>query len=70
MEAVQQAWPQSFAINRPCCGLASIDEGLLVQMVQLGRLDERPAFDALLSEMIGSDVRNLLYMRVQHFYSS
>ena len=67
METVQQIWPQTFAIHRPCCSIASLDEALLVQIVQLGRIDARPAFDALLHEMIGSDKRNLLYIRVRYF---
>ncbi len=67
METVQQIWPQAFAINRPCCSIASLDEALFARMVQLGRIDARPAFDALLHEMICSDGRNLLYMRVRHF---
>jgi hypothetical protein len=67
METLQQIWPQAFAIHRPCCGVASLDEALLAQMVQLGSIDARPAFDALLQEMICSDHRNLLYMRVRNF---
>lgn len=67
METVQQIWPQVFAIHRPCCGMASLDEAILTQMVKLGRNDARPAFDALLHEMIGHDARNLLFIRVRQF---
>jgi hypothetical protein len=63
MEAVQQIWPHAFAIHRPCCGFASLDEALLVHMVQLGMAGARPEFDMLLKEMIGEDGRNLLYAR-------
>ncbi len=63
MEAVQQAWPQPFAIHRPCCCLASIDEILLAQITRLGATRNRVGFDILLKEIIGEDGRNLIYAR-------
>jgi hypothetical protein len=65
MDVVRQIWPQPFAIHRPCCPTASVDEALLSQAVQYADLDARPAFDALLSEMLGTEARDLLFARAR-----
>lgn len=68
MDVVQQIWPEPFAIHRPCCPTASIDEALLGNAVHLASQQERPAFDALLCEMIGSEARDLFYSRASDLY--
>jgi len=68
MEAVTQSWPDPFAIHRPCCPTASIDEALLAEAIQLAGLDARPAFDTLLRDMLPSEARNLLFTRARLLY--
>lgn len=68
METVQQIWPEPFAIHRPCCPTASIDEALLTRAIRYASLEARSAFDALLYEMIGIEARDLLYMRATALY--
>jgi hypothetical protein len=69
MEAVTQVWPEPFAIHRPCCPTASLDEGVLVHFVQLAALNARPQFDDLLREMLSEDARGLLFARARHLYA-
>lgn len=68
MDVVQQIWPEPFAIHRPCCPTVSIDEALLSNAVHFAHQQERPAFDALLCEMIGSEARDLFYSRACDLY--
>lgn len=68
MDVVQQIWPEPFGIHRPCCPNASLDEALLSRAVHLAAFDQRPAFDALLYEMLGSEARDLLYIRAHLLY--
>lgn len=69
MEAVTQVWPEPFAIHRPCCSTASLDEGVLVHFIQLAALDERPQFESLLRELISEDARELLFARARYLYA-
>lgn len=68
MDVVQQIWPEPFGIHRPCCPNASLDEALLSKAVHLATFDQRPTFDILLHEMLGSDARDLLYARARLLY--
>ena len=68
METVTQIWPEPFAIHRPCCPTASIDEAMLIQAVRLANLDARPEFEALLREMIPLEARDLLFARACGLY--
>lgn len=68
MNAVQQTWPDPFAVHRPCCPAASVDEMLLVAMVRLAVVGARPAFDTLLSDMLGCEARDLLFSRAASLY--
>lgn len=68
MNAVNQVWPDPFAAHRPCCPVASVDEMLLARIITLAATHERPAFDALLEEMLSSEARDLLYARAQTLY--
>ena len=68
MDTVQQVWPEPLAMHRPCCGMASVDEALLVRLVVLATSDLRPQFDELLSDMLNQDARSLLFGRAQMLY--
>jgi hypothetical protein len=68
MDVVQQIWPEPFGIHRPCCPNASLDEALLSRAVHLSVFDQRPAFDALLHEMLDCEARDLLYARARLLY--
>lgn len=68
MDVVQQVWPEPFGIHRPCCPNASLDEALLSKAVHLAIFDQRPTFDLLLHEMLGSEARDLLYARANLLY--
>lgn len=65
MDAVTQIWPEPFAIHRPCCPTASIDEALLSHMLQLACLNARPQFDTLLKEMLPGEARDLIFARAR-----
>jgi hypothetical protein len=68
METVTQIWPEPFAIHRPCCGLASVDELLLAEAIRLAACNARPQFEILLREMLSSDAREMLFSRAQCLY--
>lgn len=63
MEVVTQIWPQPFAIFRPCCGGASVDEMLLVQAIGLANVETRSQFETLLKEMLPDDALDLFFAR-------
>lgn len=65
METVTQIWPEPFAIHRPCCGFASLDELLLADAIRVAARDDRPQFEMLLREMLPGDARNIFYARAQ-----
>jgi hypothetical protein len=68
METVTQIWPEPFAIHRPCCGLASVDELLLADSIRVAACNDRPKFDALLYEMLPCEARDILFARAQCLY--
>ena len=62
LEEVAAFWPEAFAVSPLCCRRLSHDEALLAEMLRLGRLGDRPAFDRLLAEMIPADARERLFV--------
>lgn len=70
MDVVQQIWPEPFGIHRPCCPNASLDEELLCRTVHLAVFNRRPAFDALLNEMLAIEARDLLYSAARNLYGA
>lgn len=68
METVSQIWPEPFAIHRPCCGLASVDELVLAGAIRVAASGDRPQFETLLREMLSGDARHIFYMRAQGLY--
>lgn len=68
METVTQVWPEPFAIHRPCCPNASLDESILVRAVQYAAANVRPQFEELLCEMLPEDARNMIFMRARFLY--
>jgi hypothetical protein len=68
METVTQIWPEPFAIHRPCCGLASVDELLLADSIRVAAHKDRPKLDALLHEMLPCEARDILFARAQCLY--
>jgi hypothetical protein len=61
VEAIGQAWPEPFAVSRPCCGRLSPDEGMFIGMLRAAMRGNRAAFDRQTCEMIGEDGRTLIY---------
>lgn len=68
MDVIRQVWPDPFAIHRPCCATASVDETLLSTLIKLASADARPAFDFLLHEMLDIEARELLFARARLLY--
>lgn len=68
METVTQIWPEPFAIHRPCCGMASIDEALLAHAIRLAVSGQCRAFEMLLKEMLLGDARTLFFTRARALY--
>ena len=68
METVSQIWPEPFAIYRPCCGLASVDELVLAGAIRVAASGDRPQFETLLREMLSGDARHIFYGRAQGLY--
>lgn len=69
VEAIGMAWPESLTISRPCCPHTMPDEILLLSMLRQVGAGNRPAFDALICEMIDSDSRNRIYLDMANFAS-
>ena len=56
------AWPEPFCVSPPCCPRLSHDEALVLEMIRLGREGDRPAFDALLRDMLPGEARDRLFL--------
>jgi hypothetical protein len=70
METLTFIWPEPFAIHRPCCQTASLDETILIKAIQLSSINARPSFDSLLQDMLAEDARNMLFARARQLYVS
>lgn len=68
METVTQVWPEPFAIHRPCCPTASLDESVLLRAIQYAAGNARPQFEELLREMLPEDARNMVFIRARFLY--
>ena len=69
MQAIGAAWPDPVAVRRPCCTVLTPDETLFIAMVEQAAMGRRPAFDALLSDMIDADGRDCLFAATSRFVS-
>lgn len=67
VEAMGQAWPEPFAVSRPCCAGLSPDEALFTGLMRAARRGNRAAFDRLSCEMLGEDARTLIYNLMWQF---
>lgn len=68
MDVVQQIWPDPFQIHRPCCPTASVDELLLIRIINLACSDRRPEFDDLLKDMLHCEARDLFFAHANMLY--
>ena len=58
---IEQAWPEAFAVGRPCCVKLSPDEHTLAQMAQRARSGDRGGFAELLDGFIRPSRHDRLY---------
>ena len=58
---IGDAWPDSFALSRPCCARMTYDEVTLVGMLRASAADDRAGFDELLSDMLAQEPRDFFY---------
>jgi len=70
IENMGTVWPTAFSTRIPCCRSTTPDEWCFVQMLRRAAMDDRPAFDTLLSEMIDWDGRDRLFCGLQAFFDS
>jgi hypothetical protein len=68
METLTFIWPEPFAIHRPCCQTASLDETILIRALQLASINARPSFDSFFREMLAEDARSMLFARARQLY--
>ena len=62
LASVGASWPEPIAIAPLCCARLTHDEMTMVGMVLAAQYHGRPAFDALLCEMLGQDARDRLFV--------
>lgn len=67
VEAIGGAWPESVKIGRACCPHTMPDEILLLNMLRCAAQENRPAFDALICEMIAPCSRDRIYLDMSNF---
>lgn len=67
VEAIGGAWPESVMIGRACCPHTMPDEILLLSMLRYAAGGNRPAFDALICEMIDQGSRDRIYLDMVNF---
>ena len=65
LEEVGAAWPDAFAVSPPCCPRLSHDEATLADMLAFAAAGDKPGFDRLLGEMLGTDERERLFHGVR-----
>lgn len=62
VEEIGHAWPDPFCLAPPCCRQTSHDEALLAAMIGAAAGGDRPGFDRLCAEMLGTDARDRLFV--------
>ena len=67
IETIGNAWPDPFQVGRCCCPHTMPDEILLLNMVRLVADQNRPAYDALLCEMIDDSGRQRIFSDIEMF---
>lgn len=70
MEEVGAAWPDPFMVSPPCCRRLSFDEALLLDMLGEASRENRPAFFALVGEMLSLDIAERLYRSARAFLAA
>ncbi len=66
-ETVGFAWPEAFRIGCPCSSQTTPDEILFLNMVRHVATGNRPAYDALLCEMIEDSARQRIFHDIRNF---
>ncbi|MEP3696636.1 MAG: hypothetical protein ABJM99_16855 [Parasphingorhabdus sp.] len=67
VETVGFAWPEAFKIGCPCSPQTTPDEILFLNMIRYAVAGNRPAYDALLCEMIDDSARERIFHDIQNF---
>ncbi len=67
IESIGGAWPEPVKIGRTCCPHTMPDEILLLNMLRCAVQGNRPAFDALICEMIDPCGRDRIYLDMTNF---
>jgi hypothetical protein len=62
MEEIGTVWPEPFCVSPPCSPRLSHDEACFAAMIGLAGLEDRPAFDRLLSDLIPAEERERLFL--------
>lgn len=62
LSGMAHVWPDPLTVFRPCCPRLTHDEAALLAMVRHAGRHDRRAFDAAISEMIGEDARDWLFV--------
>ncbi|MCA1660882.1 MAG: hypothetical protein LC648_01445 [Novosphingobium sp.] len=60
-EQVCAAWPEAFALNRPCCVKLTPDEHTLAQMARAAAAGDRAGFSALLDGFVRTSRHDRLF---------
>lgn len=60
-EQVAAAWPEAFALHRPCCVKLTPDEHTLAQMARATATGDRAAFSALLDGFVRTSRHDRLF---------
>jgi hypothetical protein len=67
IETIGNAWPDPFQVGRCCCPHMMPDEILLLNMIRQVVHQNKPAFDALLCEMIDDCGRQRIFSDMEMF---
>ena len=65
--SIDQAWPDAFLINRPCCALLTPDEVMIADLAATAAYGDRAAFDTVSRDMLSGEVRDQLHIRFSAF---
>jgi hypothetical protein len=70
IEAMGAAWPEPVYVNAPCCPKLSYDEMMVLDLMTACGRGDRSAFDALLCDMLPSEVRDRIYAAAGSFIAA